>query len=173
MFALGSSFCSKVVAVALLSISTLGLSQVPVSRALLLEPSSLEWKTVPGYPSGYRRAMLEGHTDSAVSVTYRVHLPHGFRFAPHTHLWTEHVTVLEGIWKLGIGKTFDATRMHRLAVGSFVIIPAGVPHFVSAEGSTIVQVHGVGPVGMTVVEDTITAKPNPKSNSTAQRPNDR
>lgn len=123
------------------------------SGVLMLQPAAMQWKTVPGYPPGYQRAMLEGEADQPVPITYRVRLPNGFRFAPHVHPWNEHVTVLEGKWHLGIGKTFDAAKMTTLEAGSFVIIPAGVPHFVLAEGQTIVQVHGVGPLGMKLVQD--------------------
>ena len=117
----------------------------------ILQPSAMQWKPVPGYPPGYERAMLEGEADQPVPITYRVRLPDGFRFAPHVHPWNEHVTVLEGKWRLGIGKTFDVATMTTLEAGSFVIIPAGVPHFVVAEGQTVVQVHGVGPLGMKLV----------------------
>lgn len=118
---------------------------------LIVQPSAIQWKDVPGYPPGYQRAMLEGDANQPVPITYRVRLPDGFRFAPHVHPWNEHVTVLEGKWRLGIGKTFDAAKMTTLEKGSFAIIPAGVPHFVTAEGPTVVQVHGVGPLGMTLV----------------------
>lgn len=117
----------------------------------ILQPSAMQWKTVPGYPPGYQRAMLEGDADQPVPITYRVRLPDGFRFAPHIHPWNEHVTVLEGKWRLGIGRTFDVSKMTTLEAGAFVIIPAGVPHFVVAEGQTIIQVHGLGPLGMKLV----------------------
>jgi quercetin dioxygenase-like cupin family protein len=126
--------------------------QATSSGVHILQPSAMQWKTVPGYPPGYRRAMLEGETDQPVPITYRVRLPDGFRFAPHIHPWDEHVTVLEGKWHLGIGKTFDLAKMTTLEAGSFVIIPAGVPHFVLAEGQTIIQVHGLGPLGMKFVQ---------------------
>ena len=123
------------------------------SRVTILQPSAMQWKSVPGYPPGYERAMLEGEADKPVPITYRVRLPNGFRFEPHTHPWNEHVTVLEGKWRLGIGKTFDVAKMTTLEAGSFAIIPAGVPHFVLAEGQTTIQVHGVGPLGMKRVQN--------------------
>jgi quercetin dioxygenase-like cupin family protein len=58
-------------------------------------PSEINWSAVRGYPSGYARAMLEGEAGKAVPFTYRVRLPPGFTFKPHTHAGDEHVTVLE------------------------------------------------------------------------------
>jgi quercetin dioxygenase-like cupin family protein len=126
--------------------------QATSSGVHILQPSAMQWEAVPGYPPSYQRAMLEGEANKPVPITYRVRLPNGFRFAPHVHPWNEHVTVLEGKWHLGIGKTFDIAKMTTLEAGSFAIIPAGVPHFVLAEGQTIVQVHGVGPLGMKLVQ---------------------
>jgi quercetin dioxygenase-like cupin family protein len=133
--------------------SDMGAVREATSSAVqILQPSAMQWKTVPGYPPGYQRAMLEGEADKPVPITYRVRLPDGFRFAPHIHPWNEHVTVLEGKWRLGIGDSFDTAKMTTLEAGSFAIIPAGVPHFVLAEGQTIIQVHGLGPLGMKLVQ---------------------
>jgi len=59
----------------------------------------------------------------------------------------EHVTVLQGAWSFGVGDAFDRSRLRSLPVGSFVVIPAGTPHFVTTESETIIQVHGIGPIG--------------------------
>ena len=113
-------------------------------------PSEIKWSAVPGYPSGYARAMLEGEADKAVPFTYRVRLPAGSTFQPHTHAGDEHVTVLQGVWALGVGNTFDASRLRSFPVGSFVVIPAA-PHFVGTESDTVIQVHGIGPIGVQFV----------------------
>jgi quercetin dioxygenase-like cupin family protein len=112
-----------------------------------IAPSVIKWSAVSGYPSGYARAMLEGEAGKAAPFTYRVRLPAGFTFQPHTHAGDEHVTVLQGAWAFGVGDTFDASRLRSFPVGSFVVIPARTPHFVGVQGHTIIQVHGVGPIG--------------------------
>jgi quercetin dioxygenase-like cupin family protein len=91
--------------------------------------------------------MLEGESDKVLPFTYRVRLPAGFKFQPHTHAGDEHVTVLQGTWAFGIGGTFDPSHLRPLPVGSFVVIPAGTPHFVAVEKDAIIQVHGIGPIG--------------------------
>ena len=95
--------------------------------------------------------MLDGRADEPGNHTYRVRLPAGFKTEPHTHPADEDVTVLQGTWHLGLGESFDAARLKAVPAGSFVTIPAGTPHFISTETETIVQVHGVGPVRMSLV----------------------
>jgi len=108
--------------------------------------TDITWTPVAGYPPGYARAMLDGEAAKAVPFTYRVRLPALFRFQPHTHDSDERVTVLQGTWSFGVGETFDASRLRAVPSGSFVLIPAGTPHFIATEGEAVVQVHGIGPI---------------------------
>jgi hypothetical protein len=41
-----------------------------------------------------------------------------------------------------------------------VVIPAGTPHFVAAEGDTVIQVHGIGPIAFRLVGDAGSATPH-------------
>jgi len=141
-------------AVAALAVVDAGVPSARGGEAVrAVVPSEMKWTAVPGYPPGYARAMLEGEADKPVAFTYRVRLPGGFKFQPHTHAGDEHVTVLQGTWWLGVGERFEASRLKSFPVGSFVVVPAGTPHFVSVETETIVQVHGVGPIGSRPVGD--------------------
>lgn len=129
------------------------IAQEPAVRAI--RPNDLLWRSVPGYPAGYERAVLEGGTmESHSPRTYRVRLPPHCRIQPHTHPADEHVTVLKGTWHFGQGKSFDEKRMQAFETGSFVIIPAGLPHYIMAGSEeTVVQVQGIGPAGMTYVSE--------------------
>ena len=64
---------------------------------------------------------------------------------PHIHHFDENITVVQGTWYFGIGSTFDAAKLHKLPVGSFVFIPHGTPMFGYAPDAVTVQVHGIGP----------------------------
>ena len=75
----------------------------------------------------------------------RVKIPSGMRVLAHTHPDTEIVTVLESTWYLGLGEKFDESKLKAYPAGSFIVIPAGVPHFVATrEGPVIVQTSGNG-----------------------------
>jgi quercetin dioxygenase-like cupin family protein len=95
--------------------------------------------------------MLEGKAGDPGAHRYRVRMPAGFRVEPHTHPADERITVLQGPWHLGLGESFDTSRLKALPAGSFVFIPAGTPHFISTEKEAIIQVHGVGAVSITFV----------------------
>jgi quercetin dioxygenase-like cupin family protein len=81
----------------------------------------------------------------------RALFPSGYRIPPHYHPVAEHVTVLKGTFKVGMGEKYDASAMTRLPTGTFAALQPGTRHFAEAEGETIVQLHGVGPWGLTYV----------------------
>ena len=64
---------------------------------------------------------------------------------PHWHPADEYVTVLKGTFLVGMGETFDESKLRPMNVGNFTFIPKEMRHFASCKGETIVQVHGMGP----------------------------
>jgi quercetin dioxygenase-like cupin family protein len=95
--------------------------------------------------------VLEGNPSEAGPFTMRVLLPTGYRIPPHYHPATEHVTVLHGTFKVGMGEKFDGSAMTALPTGTFASLEPGTRHFAEAQGETIVQLHGVGPWGISYV----------------------
>ena len=82
-----------------------------------------------------------------------VAVPGGRRVLAHTHPRDELVTVLRGTWYLGAGERFDASKIKGYPVGSFVVIPAGVPHFVATKkGPVVVQLNGTGKFATDYIE---------------------
>ena len=77
---------------------------------------------------------------------FRLKVQTGFELGPHTHPITEHMTVLSGRFLVGIGETLDREAATAYGPGSYLAIAAGVPAYMWAEGETVVQVHGVGPL---------------------------
>jgi len=80
------------------------------------------------------------------SFVFRLKVQTGFELGPHTHPITEHMTVLSGRFFVGIGETLDREAATAYGPGSYLAIAAGVPAYMWAEGETVVQVHGVGPL---------------------------
>ena len=108
-----------------------------------LTPEQVRWFTPPYYKDGRQRAQLFGDSSKGGAWVDRVKIPSGKRVLAHTHPQDELVTVIEGTWYLGSGERFDSAKLKGYPAGSFIVIPAGVPHFVAAkEGSVIVQVGG-------------------------------
>jgi quercetin dioxygenase-like cupin family protein len=105
----------------------------------------LKWTPAPtSLPAGAQVAMLEGNPTKAEPLTIRLKFPAGYKIALHTHPVVEHVTVLSGTFHMAAGDKFDQTKGKRLPVGSFVVMPIGMPHFAWASEETIIQLHSVG-----------------------------
>jgi mannose-6-phosphate isomerase-like protein (cupin superfamily) len=81
----------------------------------------------------------------------RLLLPDGYTLRPHFHPATEHVTVLQGGFLVGMGEQFDPSKFTELPVGTLGVIPIGMRHYARAKGEVILQLHGIGPWGITYV----------------------
>jgi quercetin dioxygenase-like cupin family protein len=115
----------------------------PKSRVVAMTPDQLKWFVPPEYKDGRQRARLLGDSSRGGAWVDRVKIPAGARVPAHTHPEDELVTVIEGTWYLGEGNRFDAGRLKGFAAGSFIVIPAGVAHFVATKDDpVIIQLSG-------------------------------
>ena len=119
-----------------------------------LTPEQMQWLTPSNYKDGRQRARLLGDSSQGGAWVDRIKIPGGSRSLPHTHSQDEQITVIEGTWYLGEGEKFDSAKLKGYPAGSFIVVPAGVPHFVATkEGTVIVQVNGTGKVGTQYLEN--------------------
>jgi Cupin domain len=110
-----------------------------------LTADEVRWFTPPYYTDGRQRAQLFGNSSEGGAWTDRAKIPGGARVLAHTHPQDELVTVIEGTWFLGDGQKFDSAKLRSYPAGSFIVIPAGIPHFVAAnQGTVVVQLSGIG-----------------------------
>ena len=84
------------------------------------------------------RAQLFGNSSQDGAWVDRVKIPAATRVLAHTHPQDELVTVIEGTWYVGEGEKFDAAKLKAYPTGSFIVIPAGAPHFVAAKDRAVV-----------------------------------
>ena len=82
----------------------------------------------------------------------RFKLPDDFKIPAHWHPNIEHVTVLSGALNLGVGDKLDPAKTHVIPAGGVGIMPAKTNHFAWTKEETVVQVHGMGPWGVTFVD---------------------
>ena len=114
-------------------------------------PDALKWVEPATFP-GARMAIVQGDPSKEGLFVYRVKFPADYKVAPHTHKASENVTVLSGVFYVGLGEKFDQGSGKELPMGSFVAIPPQHAHFAWAGSQeTVVQVHGVGPTDITFV----------------------
>jgi len=122
------------------------------SHAIVVPPGQVTWGPAPPVlPPGAKLAVLEGNPSETGPFTMRLLMPDRYRIAPHYHPMIEHVTVLKGTFKVGMGEKFDASAMTPLPTGTFAALEPGTRHFAEAQGETLLQLHGVGPWDLTYV----------------------
>lgn len=106
-------------------------------------PADVNWFTPSYYTDGRQRAKLYGDSSRGGPWIDRVKIPAGKQVAAHTHPQDELATVIEGTWYVGDGDKYDPAKLKGYPAGTFVLIPAGFPHFVATkESAVIVQLSG-------------------------------
>jgi quercetin dioxygenase-like cupin family protein len=121
------------------------LAEGSKKEIVALTADEVRWFTPPNYSDGRQRAQLFGDSNRGGTWIDRVKIPGGVRVPAHTHPQDELVTVIQGTWYLGEGARFDPAKLKGYPAGSFVLISAGIPHFVAArEGTVVVQISGRG-----------------------------
>ena len=118
----------------------------------MIEPEGLRWTDAASVGPGVKMAVIEGDTKRPEPFTFRLKLPPGSRVEVHTHPVAERVTVISGIFHLGIGDLFDRSKAKPLKPGSVAIMQPGVKMFAYTNEETIIQLNGTGPWGISYVE---------------------
>lgn len=101
-------------------------------------PAQVRWFTPTYYIDGRQRAQLYGDSSQGGPWIDRAKIPAGKHVAAHTHPQDEPVTVIEGTWYVGVGDKYDPAKLKGYPAGSFVLIPAGLPHFVAAKDTAVI-----------------------------------
>ena len=73
------------------------------------------------------------------------------RIPPHWHPVDEHLTVLSGTFRIGMGEDGAEASATALGGGAYALLPAKMVHHAWADGNTVVQAHGIGPFAINYV----------------------
>lgn len=122
-------------------------------KAVVLATDQMTWQDPPpGLPAGARAALLNGDPGKPEQFTVRMKAPANYLVPPHTHPGDEHVTVISGSIYIGMGATFDQAKATKLGPGGYFVMPKGCQHFAYTREESVIQIHGVGPWGITYVD---------------------
>ena len=126
--------------------------RAPEPDHAMFKGDDLKWAPAPAsLPAGAEVAILEGDPAKEGPFTMRLKLPAGYKIPPHSHPGIEHVTVISGSFAMGTGEKFDEAAMMTMPAGGFALMKIGTKHFAMSKEGCVVQVHGVGPWGITYV----------------------
>jgi hypothetical protein len=143
-----SIFVIPVVAAALGSVAMLGAVtplQANEPHHTVVRADAVKWGPPPAsLPPGAQAAALLGSPAKPGPFVLRLKFPGGFTIPPHRHSKDEFVTVISGGFAVTAGETVDRS-IKPLPAGSFVHLPAGMPHYAFTQVETVVQINGVGP----------------------------
>jgi quercetin dioxygenase-like cupin family protein len=127
---------------------------VPASMAQdamkVVTADEVVFKDDPVLPKGAQNAILIGDPSKAETIVVRVKFPPHYKVPPHTHTWSEVVTVLSGTCWNGMGDDMEKGVM--LKPGSVFTLPANHAHQIwTKDEEAIIQVHFIGPGDITYI----------------------
>jgi quercetin dioxygenase-like cupin family protein len=127
--------------------------QAAESHHTVVSADSVKWGPAPpSLPPGAQAATLLGSPAKEGPFVIRLRFPAGFIVPPHRHSKDEFVTVISGGFAIAAGEKLDRAASKPLPAGSFVHLPAGMPHYAWANGETVVQINGMGPFDVKYVD---------------------
>jgi quercetin dioxygenase-like cupin family protein len=118
-----------------------------VFKSILAE--DVEWKPFPAFPASVRLAVVVGEPSKPGPYTIRVKVPHGEKLMPHKHPEDRVYTVISGVFYIGLGTEFDASKLEAFPPASVIVLPGDTWHFHWAKsGEYVTQVTAIGPLGL-------------------------
>jgi quercetin dioxygenase-like cupin family protein len=116
-----------------------------------VQPDGLKWVAPAAYAKGAQLSVVKGDPTKEGFYVVRLKVPAGFKIAPHTHPNDENVTVLSGKFHIGTGGAFDEKKGTTVNVGGYAYVAKGMQHYAFFPEDTVIQLHGMGPQGITYV----------------------
>lgn len=121
-------------------------------KHIMMNAADFKWmEAPPGLPKGAKVAVLEGNPAEAGPFTLRIVMPANYEIKPHWHPAIEHISVLKGSFSMGAGEVFDKAKATEIKEGGFAAMPAKFAHFAFSSGGATIQLHGIGPWGITYI----------------------
>jgi hypothetical protein len=128
-----------------------GIAGADPAAHVMVTPGDLKWAEVPSMPPGAMIAVIEGPMSEPVPFTVRLKIPANYKLPAHWHPAIEHVTVVSGTFNMGVGDKLDTSKSHTLPPGAVAVMQPKTRHFAWTKEETVIQLHGVGPWGITYV----------------------
>ena len=105
--------------------------------------ADLKWSPIM---KGCELASLAGDMNAeGAPFVLRLRCAADTRIPAHWHPTDETVTVLQGVFQVGMGDKFDAGGLETMNVGDVDTIAKEKRHFAFSKTATLLQIHGVGP----------------------------
>ena len=118
----------------------------PPTTHVMTETTALTWMDAPpSLPPGAKIAVISGDPSKPAPFVIRAQVPAGYKVPPHWHPGDENLTILSGTVALGMGDTWDDSKLKTVGTGGYAGLPAEMRHYFLAKTASTFQVHGMGP----------------------------
>jgi quercetin dioxygenase-like cupin family protein len=131
------------------AVIALASSAMAQEKLMQVTPDALTWTENPAFPKGVQIATLVGDlTKTGEAVVLRLKFPANFQMPPHTHPYSEVVTVISGTIGSTHGEKFEK-KGELLKPGSLWVYPAKHAHYAwTGNEEAVLQVQFTGPGGI-------------------------
>ena len=116
-----------------------------------VQVSALKWSQPAAYAKGADLAVLSGDPTKEGMYVVRLRVPAGYKIPAHTHPNDENVTVLSGSIHIGTGDKLDDKKAEHIKASGYSYVAKGMTHYAWFTEDTVLQLHGMGPQGITYV----------------------
>jgi quercetin dioxygenase-like cupin family protein len=116
-----------------------------------VQSDAVKWSAPAAYAPGAQLAIIKGDPSKEGMYVVRLKVPAGFKIAPHSHPNDENVTVLSGSFNIGTGDKADPEKGALVKAGGYSYVAKGMTHYAWFTEETVLQLHGMGPQGVTYV----------------------
>jgi anti-sigma factor ChrR (cupin superfamily) len=136
--------CVALIGAALLAAAVYGQEKKEGAEAhKIVHFGDLKWTSIM---KGCDLAPVSGDpSGESAPFVLRIRCADGIKIPAHWHPTDENLTVLKGTFLVGMGETYDESKLQAMNVGNFNLMPKEMRHFALCKGETIVQIHGAGP----------------------------
>src|SRR3979411_369714 len=137
------------VATSVIAFAVCGIAQ---DKHTQVTPDAVIWKDNPAFPKGVQVATLVGdQTKAGDTVVLRIKFPANFQMPPHTHPYSEVVTIIRCATGRSQGEKFEK-KGELLNPGALWVYPAKHAHYAwTGNEESVLQVHFTGPGGIDYV----------------------
>lgn len=151
------SICAVLVLLGTVSVAAQRQAKETAKAHVMVAPEAIKWQPLPRDwangpppPPGDKMqpevAIIWGDpTKEGAPFMFRIRLASGSGpVPPHFHPTDERVTVLSGVFCMGVGDKYDETACKDMPAGSYMVMPKGMHHF-AVNKNAVVEIYGTGP----------------------------
>ncbi|MBV8154953.1 MAG: cupin domain-containing protein [Candidatus Eremiobacteraeota bacterium] len=132
-------------------LATAGTAVVAADMPTVVTPGQEQWKHQD--QGNYDMAVLYGDPSKAGFYVVRLKVPANWSIPAHTHPAIENVTIISGTFYAGIGSKLDASKVMEYPAGSFISLPANLPHYaLTKDSGAVIQLEGMGPYAVNTLK---------------------